>query len=167
MLRTENIYHPEKRVFIDNNGFRHNWSGFGEKAKSLRKTDLKHDRGDFKKALKSNPESDMNTEQNNDTPESQKTTTILNVFSAIQKKKSSTSVTVEKLLRQSKGDAKEKADSTKKADKKPVDEENYAPGKKGGRTDDKNSKNNKERAVIRTTFFCPYFGTITMSSFLD
>ncbi|XP_022828843.1 uncharacterized protein LOC111358147 [Spodoptera litura] len=42
MLRRENDKFPTKRVFIDHNGFRHAWSGFGNKVQSLRKTDLKN-----------------------------------------------------------------------------------------------------------------------------
>ncbi|KAJ8708026.1 hypothetical protein PYW08_010392 [Mythimna loreyi] len=67
MLRrgSESSNHPAKRVFLDKNGFRHEWSGFGEEIKSLRKTDLKYLRGSFEVDSENTPKPSITTANKN------------------------------------------------------------------------------------------------------
>ncbi|KAH9645543.1 hypothetical protein HF086_003089 [Spodoptera exigua] len=123
MLRQEEKS-PTKRIFIDHNGFRHAWSGFGNKVQSLRKTDLK------------------NAILNKNFTSTEKPANKLNVTTEAVESKTTNETDVPKTkVFRSEDNSNKQDNETKKSD--------------------------GQRTVAKTTFFCPFFGVITMSAFID
>lgn len=195
MLRRESAK-PGERIFIDNNSFRHTWTGFEDKIKSLRKTDIKHVSESFETISVDTPEADVistddnkttventtnssnnneenennnqeevndiddnktaqnSTEDATETPESKETTLDELILGALDN--NSTKISIEPSLRQGKEAKTKKAAA---ATKKPAaTTKNKIPV---------TTKTAKTRTVATTTFFCPFFGVITMSAFID
>ncbi|XP_026743563.1 pheromone-processing carboxypeptidase KEX1-like [Trichoplusia ni] len=226
MLRRENTDIPTKRVFVDKNGFRHFWSGFGSASKSLRKTDVRRNikAGIKKQFLRGGDD----TEQ----PEGDTTTVKIEVATTVEatdetkikvlkegedpekkdtddkgsdkkdsdKKESDDKDTEKKDSDNKDAEKKESDDKDKKesddkdsgkkesddkdSDKKDADKKD-AEDKDAGKKDTEKKENGDEttttkkistksttpkpadRVVAKTTFFCPFFGVITMAAFLD
>lgn len=110
---------PSERIFIDDNGFRHYWTGLNIKRISLRKTDI----------TESEVEKAKNTDiLRNNAPNINGTVSITTIkHKPRRKKKATTLVTTKRPLRQA----------------------------------------NPVRTIAKTSFFCPFFGVITMSSYID
>lgn len=129
---------PTKRVFIDKNGFRHFWSGIEDRISNLRKSDS------FKNARTANI-IDL-TRASND-------------YSTVKKKKP---------LR------KKKFTDGIESNYFKVDQEalrsnsttqkNSKPNNTSTIVQDTNS--NVKRTLVKTTFFCPFFGVVTMTNLL-
>lgn len=243
MLRRENTDIPTKRIFVDKNGFRHFWSGFGSASKSLRKTDginlnlIPYARNNKNKDLNSNVLSKVrrnikagikkqflrggdDTEQ----PDDDTTTVKIEVATTVEAtdetkikvlkegedpekkdtddkgsdkkdsdKKESDDKDTEKKDSDNK-DAEKKESDDKDKDKKESDDKDSgkkesdkkdAEDKDAGKKDTEKKENGDkttttkkivtktttpkpaDRVVAKTTFFCPFFGVITMAAFLD
>ncbi|PZC72634.1 hypothetical protein B5X24_HaOG210868 [Helicoverpa armigera] len=180
VLRTENK-DPGARIFIDHNGFRHTWTGFGKKTKSLRKTDLDHKDGDVEDTdVKSNDDVEITTatvnssedgNHSNETNEQQgKKTSEENKEedSANAGAESKNTTATLNIITEQKGSKvlglkhkMRQVGSTKSFVRN-------APKNEKTENDPKiESKAGKDRTVAKTTFFCPFLGVITMSAFID
>lgn len=135
---------PTKRFFVDDNSLSHQWSGFNEKSKSLRKTEI------LENAFV-NVDSDntsMLTSKENETL-TEKHTSVVNKavpsnFEDADKNENGPRDT--NIARTVKEDVN-KSESTKKG--QPL------------------NSANEDRNVVQTTFFCPFLGVISMSAFVD
>ncbi|XP_035451544.2 eukaryotic translation initiation factor 4 gamma-like [Spodoptera frugiperda] len=239
MLRRENINFPTKRVFIDNNGFRHAWSGFENKVQSLRKTDLKNvvlnsenftdsvstEKGSINvtstevaqntteaaettsKAIETNIETVQSstktpvstTEAVKTTTDTTETTTDANVptTEVIETTaKSNNNITSKETPMNLNNQDNATESETEESEEKSLESVTKVPnsvdtttfrvlfrasiqsntnitvttnekiqGRQGKNKTE--TKPTNERTVVQTTFFCPFFGIITMSGFVD
>lgn len=120
MMRRDSSDFPTQRVFIDENGFRHYWSGFEESEKNLRKSDTP-----INQANETISVSDVSIKNNGSEGHNSTRTRKLP-----KRRKKVEAVPTRNILRAS--------------IKSPA----------GGGT------------IAKTTFFCPFFGVVTMTTLL-
>lgn len=186
---------PSDRVFIDGNGFRHFWNVFKERSKSLRRVIPESEvdiierqdnvnapsrrKGKPKTAKASKGAGKANSRPTNDkvttkprkstvdeskeeteaTTRKSKPTTASPTTKDGPKRKTPGRYSVrKKLLNKKKLEKLLRSSITKLIKKdKNKDTENK----------DTETRNGKERTLVKTTFFCPFFGVMTMHSYLD
>ncbi|KAL0859886.1 hypothetical protein ABMA27_010219 [Loxostege sticticalis] len=146
MMRRDSSDFPTQRVFIDENGFRHYWSGFEESEKNLRKSDTP-----INQANETISVSDVSIKNNgsekSDTPINQANETISVSDVSIKNNGSEghNSTRTRKLpKRRKKVEAVPTRNILRASIKSPA----------GGGT------------IAKTTFFCPFFGVVTMTTLL-
>uniref|UniRef100_A0A2A4JRE7 Uncharacterized protein n=1 Tax=Heliothis virescens TaxID=7102 RepID=A0A2A4JRE7_HELVI len=192
MLRTEKKESPDTRIFIDHNGFRHTWSGFGKKTKSLRKTDLNHMDGNVEETTdvtedNVTPNADLKTTtnaanySNEDSKNSETNEQEVNKTSeenkedssnaSLESKKTTTTLNIFRAVLDKNLNLglKHKVEPVKKAKKLTRLEKKSAQISKERIKErpEIETKTGKERTIAKTTFFCPFLGVITMSAFID
>ncbi|CAD0206061.1 unnamed protein product [Chrysodeixis includens] len=179
MLRQGNTDFPTKRVFIDKNGFRHFWTGFLTPSESLRKTDgLKDYTGIKKPILRDGGDEETKTEDDATTVTVEETTT--EKAEDDSEKKDPDPEIIEEALTAADEITTAIADivTTPTADltttgypvfraeeiatAAPLPENTVAPYDPGTTVYPHNSLSvtKRIRTVAKTTFFCPYLGTI-------
>ncbi|XP_075987716.1 uncharacterized protein LOC142984175 [Anticarsia gemmatalis] len=168
ILKQDNDNFPSKRRFIDDNGLRHYWTGFEKKSKSLRKTELI---SDVVETIDNEniSESPRNDERNPSTKNAQTKDSIEKIpednsakTSANDKDDEQATENSEEILSTSVGTTVRETPRRKKRPTLATNEPEVKMHisekpilKQGGRT------------LVKTTFFCPFFGIVTMSAFVD
>lgn len=135
---------PGEKLYIDENGFRHKWKLIEEK--SSRKSAIS--------IIENNKEKNIiNINQNNITPidviDSKTNKHTYSLVSALKENVNNSSNTTKKKYRP-KRKKKELEISPEIVDQQKTD-----------------LREAKERTMVKTTFFCPFIGVITMHSYLD
>lgn len=204
MLRTGDSNFPTKRLFVDDNGLRHFWTGFDKKTQSLRKTDDidtslidntenayknkdesknkttvgyentrdKNDNDSYQNDKHSNEvsESEVDNAENNYSVEEDAVTSKSVTFKSLLDKKKrmfrSGSVVKESLRDNDKDKKTTKAAKTNAPAKNDTTTKDNTDTTMESAVTKKNTKK-EDKVVATTTFFCPFFGVITMSAFMD
>lgn len=185
MMRRETEI-PSERVFLDGNGFRHYWNVFNERSKSLRRLIPENEEDIIERQDNVNAPARRKGKQRSAkaTKLASKPTNAkaANIKITTSKTTIHVSEETEAITRKSKATTAKAKITTKEGPKRKTPGRYSVRNKKllNKKKSEKSLRSSivnllrkdskgegKERTLVKTTFFCPFFGVMTMHSYLD